>query len=93
MKTISKRELDSNQLWSIAYKQQNNLTTQEVRGLCVNDVVMHKNGDSYLIVGFCLEESTCEIQVLYRNTSRIWSRPIDKFMDGRFTKIDMEEVE
>lgn len=93
METIKKSSLNSNQLWSISYKQQNDLTTKEARGLCVNDVVMHKNGDFYIIIGFCSEEATGDLHVLYRSSSVVWSRPIDKLMDGRFTKIDMEEVE
>lgn len=47
----------------------------------------HKNGGAYRIVCTALNEADLKPMVVYQNveTSQVWVRPADEFLDGRFT--------
>ncbi len=51
-----------------------------------------KTNGKYTIVGQCMIEATATAAYLYQgHDGRIWARPKDEFMDGRFERLDDEE--
>lgn len=60
-----------------------------VRNLFVpGDIVRHRKGGSYKIVGRCTIEATLEDCYAYRGEDgQLWIRPAKEMEDGRFTLI------
>jgi hypothetical protein len=59
------------------------------RGLFApGDIVQHRNGGTYKIVGRCTIEATLEDCYAYRcEGGRLWIRPAKEMEDGRFTLV------
>jgi len=50
-----------------------------------NDIVIHKNGSEYKIIGRCTIESNLTDSYAYRDKhGQMWIRPVSEMEDGRF---------
>lgn len=54
----------------------------------IGDIVEHRKGGIYQIIEFAKHTETEEILVIYKSVTdgRIWARPLEMFIDGRFKK-------
>ena len=55
----------------------------------------HKNGAAYVLLHTATHSETMEGVAVYQalyGDSKIWCRPLDMFMDGRFTRIDTGDL-
>ena len=54
------------------------------------DVVRHRKGGDYVVIGTCILEDSVEEAYLYRElggAQRLWAREILEMEDGRFTLV------
>ena len=59
------------------------------------DIVRHRKGGDYVVIGTCVLEKGAEEAYLYRElggAQRLWAREILEMEDGRFTLVGKEEV-
>ena len=55
----------------------------------------HKNGAAYVLLHTATHSENMEGVAVYQalyGDSKIWCRPLDMFMDGRFTRIDRDDL-
>jgi hypothetical protein len=55
----------------------------------------HKNGAAYVLLHTATHSETMEEVAVYQalyGDSKIWCRPLDMFMDGRFTRMDRGDL-
>jgi hypothetical protein len=55
----------------------------------------HKNGAAYVLLHTATHSETMEQVVVYKalyGDGKVWCRPHDMFMDGRFTRIDTSDL-
>lgn len=54
----------------------------------IGDIVEHRRGGIYQIIEFATHTETEEELVIYKSIAhgKVWARPLEMFMDGRFKK-------